>query len=99
MPIGKNAIKRVENNGYSKVTSTAPDMINSTVISGTSKEVINMVEELVKQPNDVEVKTETEVKAEVKKPAVKKATTKKSTKKVKEISKISCGEELPFYLL
>ena len=30
MPIGKNAIKRVENNGYSKVKSEAPDMENST---------------------------------------------------------------------
>ena len=31
MPIGKNAIKRVENNGYSKVKTDAPDMENSTV--------------------------------------------------------------------
>ena len=31
MPIGKNALKRVENNGYSKVKSTAPDMENSVV--------------------------------------------------------------------
>ena len=31
MPIGKNALKRVENNGYSKVKSTAPDMENSEV--------------------------------------------------------------------
>lgn len=32
MPIGKNAIKRVENNGYSKVESHAPDMENSVVV-------------------------------------------------------------------
>ena len=31
MPIGKNAIKRVSNNGYSNVKSTAPDMENSVV--------------------------------------------------------------------
>lgn len=31
MPIGKNAIKRVSNNGYSKVATSAPDMENSTV--------------------------------------------------------------------
>lgn len=31
MPIGKNAIKRVENNGYSNVASSAPDMENSVV--------------------------------------------------------------------
>ena len=32
MPIGKNALKRVENNGYSNVKSTAPDMENSVVV-------------------------------------------------------------------
>ena len=32
MPIGKNALKRVENNGYSKVASNAPDMENSVVV-------------------------------------------------------------------
>jgi hypothetical protein len=31
MPIGKNAIKRVANNGYSSVKSTAPDMENSVI--------------------------------------------------------------------
>ena len=31
MPIGKNSIKRVENGGYTKVESKAPDMENSTV--------------------------------------------------------------------
>lgn len=37
MPIGKNAIKRVENNGYSKVTTSAPDMENSTEFPLTPK--------------------------------------------------------------
>ena len=32
MPIGKNAIKRVENNGYANLKSEAPDMENSTVV-------------------------------------------------------------------
>lgn len=31
MPIGKNSINRVKNNGYSKVKSTAPDMENSVI--------------------------------------------------------------------
>ena len=31
MPIGKSALKRVENNGYSAVKTSAPDMENSTV--------------------------------------------------------------------
>lgn len=33
MPIGKNAIKRVENNGYSNVKSSAPDMENSEIVA------------------------------------------------------------------
>ena len=32
MPIGKNAIKRISNNGYSNVQTNAPDMENSEVI-------------------------------------------------------------------
>ena len=31
MPIGKNAIKRVSNGGYSNVQTSAPDMENSTI--------------------------------------------------------------------
>lgn len=31
MPIGKNAIKRVSNSGYSNVQTSAPDMENSTI--------------------------------------------------------------------
>ncbi len=40
MPIGKNSIKRVADNGYSKVNSSAPDMENSTVIANPTPEVI-----------------------------------------------------------
>ena len=32
MPIGKNALKRVSNNGYSKVSVSAPDMEHSEII-------------------------------------------------------------------
>ena len=31
MPIGKNALKRVSNNGYSNVKTSAPDMENSEI--------------------------------------------------------------------
>jgi hypothetical protein len=31
MPIGKNALKRVSNNGYSKVNTSAPDMEDSVI--------------------------------------------------------------------
>ena len=40
MPIGKNAIKRVENNGYSKVQTSAPDMENSHVIASPDQQVV-----------------------------------------------------------
>ena len=44
MPIGKNAIKRVENNGYSKVKTDAPDMENSHVIANPD---VQFVEKMI----------------------------------------------------
>ena len=66
MPIGKNAIKRVENNGYSKVKTTAPDMINSTVIGGTDPQVMNMVEKSVAKKTTATKKVSATKKAPVK---------------------------------
>ncbi len=43
MPIGKNALKRVENNGYSKVESSAPDMENSSVIANIDQQVVDKI--------------------------------------------------------
>ena len=40
MPIGKSAINRITNNGYSNTKTTAPDMENSTVLTNPSPEVI-----------------------------------------------------------
>ena len=37
MPIGKNAINRVKNNGYSKVETSAPDMENSVIANPDSQ--------------------------------------------------------------
>jgi len=76
MPIGKNAIKRVENNGYSKVKSTAPDMENSTVIAKISEEVMD------KMVKPVEEKTK--AKTTAKKPATKKVEAKAAPKKTEE---------------
>ena len=67
MPIGKNAIKRVENNGYSKVVTTAPDMENSNVIANPDPQV---VEKLI-----------TPVETAAKKPAAKKSAAKKPAAK------------------
>ena len=39
MPIGKNALKRVSNNGYSKVNTSAPDMEHSEVAEPEVKAV------------------------------------------------------------
>ncbi|MBO7214306.1 MAG: hypothetical protein J6V66_02290 [Clostridia bacterium] len=66
MSIGKNAIKRVENNGYSKVKTTAPDMVNSTVIGATDKQVLDMVEKSVNKKPATKKATQTK-KAPVKK--------------------------------
>lgn len=87
MSIGKNAIKRVENNGYSNVKTDAPDMQNSTVISATAPEVMEMVEKSVaKKP--VGKKTAT------KKPCAKKACAKKDA-----FARVELGGDMPYYLL
>ena len=90
MPIGKNAIKRVENNGYSNVKTAAPDMENSHVIANISEEVM----EKIVAP--VEKKTAAK-KPAAKKPAAKKATVKKVEKDGFE--RVEVGTEMPYYLL
>ncbi len=83
MSIGKSAIKRVENNGYSKVKTVAPDMQNSHVIAAPAEEV---TEKLI-------------APIEVKKTATKKTTRKASAPKKKNgFIAFSIGEELPYYL-
>ena len=98
MPIGKNAIKRVENNGYSKVKTSAPDMENSHVIA---KPDVQVVEKLI-----APVEKATAKKVAAKKPVAKKAPAKKPA--VKAASKatakdgfvrVSFGEDMPYYLL
>ena len=88
MPIGKNAIKRVSSNGYSKVQSSAPDMENSTVAKVQAEEA---------------PKTEAPATTEVVKEAPKttKKTTKKAPKapKKQDFEHIAIGDALPYYLL
>ena len=43
MPIGKNAINRVKNNGYSNVETSAPDMENSVIANPDPQVVEKMV--------------------------------------------------------
>lgn len=89
MPIGKNAVKRVENNGYSKVQTSAPDMENSHVIANVDEQVI---ETMVKP-----VEEATKKKSSCKKSTAKKTTAKKTAKQ--EVEKVSLGSDMPYYLL
>ena len=95
MPIGKNAIKRVENNGYSNVKTTAPDMENSSVITKPDEQV---VEKLI-----APVEEKTAEKTAAKKPAAKKTPAKKpATKKAPAkdgFVRVGFGEDMPYYLL
>ena len=83
MSIGKSAIKRVTNNGYSQVKTDAPDMQNSSVIPAPAQEVMDKI------VTPIEKKT-------AKKCASKK--TKKVEGK-NGFERVSFGEDLPYYLL
>ena len=89
MPIGKNAIKRVENNGYSKVETSAPDMENSHVIANPDPQVVEkMITPVAEQP----VK-----KTAAKKTAAKKPCAKKVAKNA--FARVELGGDMPYYLL
>lgn len=90
MPIGKNAIKRVSNSGYSNVKSTAPDMENSAIAT---------VEEAPKAEVPVTV-VEAPAKETPKKTA--KTPAKKTAPRTQEkqgFVHLAIGDDLPYYLL
>ena len=93
MPIGKNAIKRVENNGYSKVKTSAPDMENSNVIANPDPQTI---EKMVAPVEKAAKKSA--AKKPAKKPAAKKPAAKKSVEKDGFI-RVEVGGDMPYYLL
>ncbi len=110
MPIGKNSIKRaVNNNGYSNVKTTAPDMENSEVTIPTPVEVAEKVApQTVKAKKTTSTVKKTACKKTVKpventpekaeeKP-VKKVPAKKCVK-AKKSERVEIGGELPVYLL
>ena len=106
MPIGKNAINRVKNNGYSNVETSAPDMENS-VIANPDPQV---VEKMVKP-----VEEKTAKKAPAKKTTAKKAPAKKAEATPAEapakkpaakkapandgFKRVEVGNDMPYYLL
>ena len=104
MPIGKNAIKRVENNGYSKVKTSAPDMENSHVIAKPDAQVVEKIIAPVEKETAKKAAAKAPAKAPAKKPAAKKAPAKKAAVKASTAEKngfvrVSFGEDMPYYLL
>ena len=90
MAIGKNAIKRVENNGYSNVKTAAPDMENSHVIANPDPQV---TEKLIAPVEETVVAK----KAPAKKACAKKTCVKKVAKSGFE--RVGLGSDMPYYLL
>ena len=89
MPIGKNAIKRVENNGYSKVETSAPDMEHS-VIANPDPQVV----ETLLAPVEKKTKKRTTVKkTSANKPA------KVETAEKDGFVRVEVGTDMPYYLL
>lgn len=103
MPIGKNAIKRVENNGYSKVESKAPDMENSSVIANLDKQVEEKIVAPIEktQTKRKYTKRATTPKKEVPTVKEKAPAKRKYTKKAKKdgFVRVEVGESMPYYLL
>ena len=66
MPLGKDSIKRVRNNGYSRVTTSAPDMENSSIVEPIDLSVV------VVDVSDVEAEQKATEPATKKKTAPKK---------------------------
>lgn len=89
MPVGKNSLKRVSNNGYSKVATAAPDMEHSTV-EEIKKEDKKPVEAAPKKKASVKTSAEPKIKAFPK---------KEETSRPDGFIKISFGDELPVHLL
>ena len=98
MPIGKNAIKRVENNGYSKVKTSAPDMENSNVIANPDPQVVEKMVAPVEKAT--EKKPASKKSAAAKKPAAKKVTpAAKKTEEKDGFARVEVGAAMPYYLL
>ena len=99
MPIGKNALKRVSNNGYSNVKTSAPDMENSEVQESKKEAAKKPTEKkAVPKPAAAEKKSTEKKEAsgvkkeekEAKKPLAKKPAQKKTKS---EIAPVAANEE------
>ena len=95
MPIGKNALKRVSNNGYSKVNTSAPDMENSEITVTPEKKKAESIKQNAKP-----------AAKPASRPTKKPAAPKKSAPTAEEKSshpdgfvRIGLGDDMPIYLL
>ena len=103
MPIGKNSIKRVANNGYSNLESRAPDMENSVVElpkaepekkpEKTKKSAPVAKKTAEKKPKKAQeaVKEQSAAKTEEAKPSI--------VDEANEATYVTVGEDMPVYLL
>ena len=79
MPIGKNALKRVSNNGYSSVNTSLPDMENSEIVENATVQTEEKTAPKKVTRSTKKAETKTEVKSTTK--ATAKTETAKSTTK------------------
>jgi trigger factor len=110
MPIGKNAINRVKNNGYSNVETSAPDMENSVIANPDSQVVEKMVKPVEEKTAKKAPAKKTAAKTPAKKaeaptaetPAKKAPAKKPAAKKApanEGFKRVEVGNEMPYYLL
>ena len=93
MPVGKNSLKRVTNNGYSKVEAKAPDMENSEIVAPDEpKEEVKVTE--------VKAAPKKNSAPKAKKPATPKPKVEKAEpKKPDGFARYEFGQDLPVHLL
>ena len=106
MPIGKNALKRVTNNGYSNVSTSAPDMENSEVAEVKVKEEKPATKKSTKKPVAKKPATKSAPKKPVdpkakpeEKPVLVIEEKKEETTHPDGFVKIALGMDMPEYLL
>ena len=101
MSVGKNAIKRVINDGYANVKSVAPDMENSNVIANPAPQVVEkLIKPVEEKAANTVAKKAPAKKATPKKTMVKKPVCNKECKtEMDGFARVGFGEDLPYYLL
>ena len=99
MPVGKNALKRVTNGGYSKVQTSAPDMEHSVVTTTTP----TPKEKPKTTKKNAPAKATTTAKSASKTNSTTKASGAKKPAIVNDVKdgfvKIAFGDEMPVHLL